>query len=511
MPSAPPIRVFDAVKALAFIGDLSMGQPIDHSLRTAWLADQLALAAGYNAADRDSVKEAALLRWSGCTANAHGFAELLGDDIAGREAMLAMRPDWASATATHGGPAVAISPLAQIHCEVSGEVARLLDLGSSTERCLRRIFETYDGNGMPSRLSGELVPAPVFAVSLAGDLEIFTRIYGLEHALVLIGSRADTHYPRALVQHLCVHAAEWLVALEAQEREQLEASLQTPGMSSSTSPELLADVIDLKLPWLTGYSRAVAELAAACGEQLGMDAAAQASIYMAGLIHGIGRAAVPNYIWNTSTKLLASAWEKIRLVPYWTSRAAKQIGALAHEAEIASLVYERANGSGYFRGTPGHAVPLKGQVLAVAAAWVALRSDRPWRRALSVPAATAALEKDAEIGRFDPSLVQAVIAAAQHPQAAPRRRVATVSLSARETEVLRHISLGASNKDVARSLGLSPSTVGTHVESIFRKLECSTRAAATLKASAMGLLQAASSPVVEASAKAIAGRKRRRP
>jgi DNA-binding NarL/FixJ family response regulator len=61
-------------------------------------------------------------------------------------------------------------------------------------------------------------------------------------------------------------------------------------------------------------------------------------------------------------------------------------------------------------------------------------------------------------------------------------------LSPRETDVLRRISLGASNKEVARALELSPSTVRTHVESVFRKLQCSTRAAATLKASAMGLL-----------------------
>jgi DNA-binding NarL/FixJ family response regulator len=61
-------------------------------------------------------------------------------------------------------------------------------------------------------------------------------------------------------------------------------------------------------------------------------------------------------------------------------------------------------------------------------------------------------------------------------------------LSAREIDVLRSISRGASNKDAARELDLSPSTVRTHIESVFRKLQCSTRAAATLKASSLGLL-----------------------
>lgn len=73
------IRVFDAAKALAFIGDLSMSQPTDHSLRTAWLAARLARASGLGESCRAAVVEASLLRWSGCTANASGFADVLGD------------------------------------------------------------------------------------------------------------------------------------------------------------------------------------------------------------------------------------------------------------------------------------------------------------------------------------------------------------------------------------------------------------------------------------------------
>jgi DNA-binding CsgD family transcriptional regulator len=64
----------------------------------------------------------------------------------------------------------------------------------------------------------------------------------------------------------------------------------------------------------------------------------------------------------------------------------------------------------------------------------------------------------------------------------------TSLLTERERDVLRWISLGASNKAVAQKLSISPSTVRTHVESVFRKLECSTRAAATLKAAQLGLL-----------------------
>lgn len=61
-------------------------------------------------------------------------------------------------------------------------------------------------------------------------------------------------------------------------------------------------------------------------------------------------------------------------------------------------------------------------------------------------------------------------------------------LSARECRVLLEISRGASNKQVARLLEISPGTVRTHVENIFRKLDCSTRAAAALKGWTLGLI-----------------------
>ncbi|MCX4161881.1 MULTISPECIES: HD domain-containing phosphohydrolase [Paraburkholderia] len=488
------IRTFDAVKALAFIGDLSMGQPTDHSLRTAWLAAQIAGAASFRADICDTVREASLLRWSGCTANAAEFTNTFGDDVEGRAAMLAERPDWAELLNAQGGPAQAIAPLAQIHCEVSGEVARILGLGSETEATLRHIFETWDGNGMPNQLNGKAVPAAVFVVALAGDLEIFSRVYGLEHALVLIAHRANFRYPATLTIPVNTHAAQWLDTLAQLAPAALDAALLTPQMQHSTSPDLIADVLDLKLPWMTGYSRAVATTAAACCTRLVADPEASERVYRAGLIHGIGRAAVPNAIWDTPARLSAAQWEKVRLVPYWTSRAGKQMGTLDQATELASYAYERLDGSGYFRAVGGPALGLEARILAASAAWVALRSKRPWRDALSDAAASELLRAEAEQGRFDSDVVEALLegeptAAHSASPRSTRYAAETTRLSSREIDVLNLISHGASNKEAARALNLSPSTVRTHVERVFRKLECTTRAAATLKASAMGLLR----------------------
>jgi len=468
------VQVFDAVKALAFVGDLSMGQPIDHSARTAWIAAQLAAALGCEAEVCSNAAYVSLLRWSGCTANAPEFSELMGDDVGGREAMLA-----AGLPAHLTG---SIAPLAQIHCEVSGDVARTLGMPAAVELPLRRIFEHLDGSGTPNGLRAPDIPIEVLLVNAASDLEIFSRVYDLQRALSYLAARAGKHYPVELVDAARRHAADWLHTLEQTPACVDDAPAATGG---STSLELVADVIDLKLPWLTGFSRRVADVAAACAARLGLPAPAQQRLYRAALIHGMGRAAVPNAIWNQPGPPSEAAMERLRLVPYWTARAARRIGSLAGEAELASYADERLDGSGFFRNASGVAIGLEARVLAAATHGVMLQTERPGRAALSLPDAMRELQRGAERGCFDPAVVAAM---GDGPVAASRDAETPTQLTGREIEVLRRISHGESNKEAARTLGISPSTVRAHLENIFRKLECTTRAAATLKALTTGLL-----------------------
>jgi HD-GYP domain-containing protein (c-di-GMP phosphodiesterase class II) len=241
------------------------------------------------------------------------------------------------------------------------------------------------------------------------------------------------------------------------------------------------------LPWLTGYSRRVAELAEAAAVLADLPPAQRQCLGRAALIHGIGRAAVANTVWERDGRLSAADWEKIRLVPYWTARAGAQIPTLRAEAALASHAYERLDGSGYFRNLDANALGLPHRLLAAACAYAALCMPRPWRPAYPPDAAARVLGEQADAGVFDAAAVRCVLAAAGGaPVPAPAARKSL--LSEREIEVLQRISLGESNKEAARVMQISPSTVRTHVESIFRKLECSTRAAATLKALNLGLI-----------------------
>lgn len=84
-------------------------------------------------------------------------------------------------------------------------------------------------------------------------------------------------------------------------------------------------------------------------------------------------------------------------------------------------------------------------------------------------------------------MVHALLDMGRSPEK-PQTALTSRLLTEREREILRWIGLGASNKVAAQKLSISASTVRTHIENVFRKLECTTRAAATLKAADLGLL-----------------------
>jgi HD-GYP domain-containing protein (c-di-GMP phosphodiesterase class II) len=481
------VDLADALRALAFMGDLSMGQPVDHSARVAALACKLACGLGLDMQTCRDVGQVALLRWSGCTANAAEVAQTISDDVQGRAAMLALQVERVGTLVPADVLPGRVAQISAIHCEVSGIVAQLLQLPPVVASSLNNVFEHWDGSGRPRARRGDDIPLPAQIVAVASELEIFSRVFGLDRGLGMLRERAGSVHARSLVLLATTNAPTWLLALAKGETLADQGAAGDPCLTAPLA--LLADVIDLKLPWLTGHSREVARRAELTAAQLGLAGPLKARVRRAGLLHGLGRAAIPNAVWDRPGQLSTADWESVRLNPYWTSRAAKEIQHLALEVHIASHVYERLDGSGYFRSARQATTPLDHRILPVISALVAMQAWRPWRPALSRDEAFALLRDQARIGRFDAN----VVAAAEAVSIDRMERKAGVpmapgSLTRREVDVLRRISHGDSNKEAAAELGISPATVRTHMESVFRKLACNSRSAATLKASMQGLL-----------------------
>ncbi|MCP2072485.1 UNVERIFIED_ORG: DNA-binding CsgD family transcriptional regulator [Pseudomonas lini] len=163
-----------------------------------------------------------------------------------------------------------------------------------------------------------------------------------------------------------------------------------------------------------------------------------------------------HHVWLIPGALPDDGFETKVGVPYWTSPACGQSVGRSLAAQRAVQSYERLDGRGYIRGFEGDSVQIGYRLQVATLTLQALRSQ--------------------------PSLSE------EGTRAMAASRISSSPLSEREAQILRCISEGGSNKEVARQLGISPSTVRTHVENMFRKLQCTTRAAATLKAMSLGLI-----------------------
>ena len=198
-------------------------------------------------------------------------------------------------------------------------------------------------------------------------------------------------------------------------------------------------------------------------------------------MHGI-----PATILDKPGPLTAAESERMRMHAYYTERMLARPPALAHIGAIASKVNERLDGSGYHRGLPGAAIPAPARILAAADAYQAMTEPRSYRRARTPKEATAELAAEVREGRLASEAVEAVLAAAGLRRS--KRRSGPAGLTPREVEVLILVARGAQTKQVARALGITPKTAGTHIERIYSKTGASSRSTATLFALQQGLL-----------------------
>jgi response regulator RpfG family c-di-GMP phosphodiesterase/DNA-binding CsgD family transcriptional regulator len=509
--SEPDLRLAELLAAVSLATDLAHDVPAESALRDALLAVELARLAGWTRADVSDVYYLALLYHMGCTSAVAAQSRLgAGDDVSVRrwmsEADYADRPElvriavtrlartWGLSGLAQGvaGFATAGRDLPEAYANIAEVAARLSQrLGASPRvtKSLSHAYGRWDGKIFPSLPSGEGLSAAGRLVHLVHVAQTYHQVGGVDVADAVVRQRSGTEFDPELARLWLQNSHDLLRTLP---RESVwdQALGAEPEPHRRVGPShldevggALADFVDLASPFTRGHSMHVARLAEAAALNAGLNAHEVATVRRAAQVHDLGMVSVPNRVWTKRGPLNPAEWERVRLHTYHSQRILSLAGPLRASASVAGLHHERLDGSGYHRGLPANAMPLTARVLAVAEIYQSMSEDRAWRPALKPEEATRQLRAEVAAGRLDARAVDAVLIAAGQPRPTGRSgRAWPAGLTDREMDVLREITLGLANKQIAGKLHVSQATVHTHVINLYGKIGVNTRAGATLYA-----------------------------
>jgi putative nucleotidyltransferase with HDIG domain len=172
--------------------------------------------------------------------------------------------------------------------------------------------------------------------------------------------------------------------------------------------EILSQLESKKDYFTANHSKDVAEFALRVAEALNLPADEKKNIYVAGLLHDIGKVVVERAILLKDGPLNSVEWDEIRNHPSVGKEILKNIPGLEKTALYVETHHERYDGKGYPNGLKGEEIPLGGRILCISDAVVTMLSDRPYRKALNKEQVIFELIKESG-KQFDPELVKIVV------------------------------------------------------------------------------------------------------
>jgi diguanylate cyclase (GGDEF)-like protein len=173
------------------------------------------------------------------------------------------------------------------------------------------------------------------------------------------------------------------------------------------SRDVLLRAIQERNPELAERHAAVARLAEAVGQRMGLVDGDRAQLRQAAELHDVGKLAIPEDLLHKPGRLDTGEWAFVRRHPLIGERIIGAAPALAAAAKLVRSTHERLDGTGYPNGLTGDQIPLGARIIAVCDAFTAMTLPRPYAAQLTVPEAIEELRRCAGT-QFDPSIVDAL-------------------------------------------------------------------------------------------------------
>ncbi|HLZ25800.1 MAG TPA: HD domain-containing phosphohydrolase [Chloroflexota bacterium] len=509
--------------ALSFASGLAIGDRMEHGIGSAYIGMRLAHTFGLSQDEREAVYYGALLKDAGCTACASLFGAVFADEpqpsSSGLIALDRTHPAQLLAWLAQGVPAdvnlakrtgrmlslimhcaPAMREAATTHCEIAVLFARRLGFGRLVQQTVQYQFERWDGKGMAFHLTGSQLPLATRILSVAQVAELCHGFGGRSLATRRIGEGSGRRFdPDVASTFLSLAQREDFWPTLEQDGPEVQAAVleMRPPLSAVIQSEdqldticsALADFTDLRSSRRWNHSIEVATVAEGIATRLRLSPAETQRTRRAALVHDVGMVTVPWSILEHGDALSAGELEQVRLHAYYTQRVLERVVPLRDLAVAAAAHHEWVQGPGGYLGLRGDQIPLIARIIGLADAYVYLSAEG---RPVVDPKDTLARLRPRVGTQFDEACFLAlwqVVTGTVGPAVPAHRTVSRVALSEREHEVLRLLTRGLSNPQIAEALVISKKTVEHHLEHIYNKMGISTRTSAVAYAVLHGLAE----------------------
>ena len=253
----------------------------------------------------------------------------------------------------------------------------------------------------PAELSHYLSPDSFSAT----DAAIFFPIYIKQRLFALL----------FVMGHPGEHPTEGSLSLVRQFADQLAVAWSNINMVQDLrrltigAMQALARAGDAKSPWTAGHSARVMRVAVGIGRHMGLPVERVERLEQAALLHDIGKIGISSKILDKPGKLTDAEFDTLKSHPIIGNKILGPIPVFEAIIPMVRQHHERWDGKGYPDGLAGDAITLEARILAVADAYDAMVSDRPYRQSMDSARVITILK--AEAGRqLDPTVVAAFLA-----------------------------------------------------------------------------------------------------
>lgn len=357
------VNLSDLLFSVSEVMDLSDVSLYDHQIRTAFVASKLAGAANLDHRETERLFIAALLHDIGALSpeekiGAHIYEDLRPEPHCQRGAKLFREAFWLEPAAQlvqwHHTPMTAHENAGRSLADANVLGAQLILLADHLERYIQRGTYILHQRDTLARQVHELVGKQIHP-DVAG---LFDEVSSPEDFWLELVAKG---LGRSLQEH------------------NLLRSIDLDYEAARSIACVFKDMTDFRSRFTATHSARVAVCAQGLGQALAFTGKDLQQIYLAGLMHDIGKLVVPNAILCKPGRLTVDEFAMIRQHPYYTHHILARVRGFEQIAEWAAFHHERQNGTGYCKHLDSRDLDLGAKVISVADVAAAIAEDRPYR------------------------------------------------------------------------------------------------------------------------------------